>query len=101
MAKRGERPVKIFATDVHRGSLEHATRAIYTEEALAGVSVSDDEYERVLDIQWRPEPAGKAYDVALPQSEIAAPVGKVAAALLSWAGDENARASLPGWGDPA
>ena len=38
MAKRGERPVKIFATDVHRGSLEHATRAIYTEEALAGVS---------------------------------------------------------------
>jgi two-component system, chemotaxis family, CheB/CheR fusion protein len=38
MTKRGERPVKIFATDVHRGSLEHATRAIYTEEALAGVS---------------------------------------------------------------
>ena len=38
MAKRGERPVKIFATDVHRGSLEHATRAVYTEEALAGVS---------------------------------------------------------------
>jgi two-component system CheB/CheR fusion protein len=33
-----ERPVKIFATDVHRGSLEHATRAIYTTEALAGVS---------------------------------------------------------------
>ena len=38
MAKLGERPVKIFATDVHRGSLEHATRAIYTKEALAGVS---------------------------------------------------------------
>ena len=38
LAKLGERPVKIFATDVHRGSLEHATRAIYTEEALAGVS---------------------------------------------------------------
>ena len=38
MATRGERPVKIFATDVHRGSLEHATRAIYTQEALAGVS---------------------------------------------------------------
>jgi two-component system CheB/CheR fusion protein len=38
MAKHGERQVKIFATDVHRGSLEHATRAIYTEEALAGVS---------------------------------------------------------------
>jgi two-component system CheB/CheR fusion protein len=33
-----ERPVKIFATDVHRGSLEHATRAIYTTEALAGMS---------------------------------------------------------------
>ena len=38
MGKLGERPVKIFATDVHRGSLEHATRALYTEEALAGVS---------------------------------------------------------------
>ena len=38
METRGERPVKIFATDVHRGSLEHATRAIYTQEALAGVS---------------------------------------------------------------
>jgi two-component system CheB/CheR fusion protein len=30
--------VKIFATDVHRGSLERATRAIYDEEALQGVS---------------------------------------------------------------
>ncbi|HSY41030.1 MAG TPA: CheR family methyltransferase, partial [Polyangia bacterium] len=38
MATRGDRAVKIFATDVHRGSLEHATRAIYTPEALAGVS---------------------------------------------------------------
>jgi len=34
----GERPVKIFATDVHRGSLELATRALYAEEAVAGVS---------------------------------------------------------------
>jgi two-component system, chemotaxis family, CheB/CheR fusion protein len=34
----GERPVKIFATDVHRGSLDHATRAIYGPEAVAGVS---------------------------------------------------------------
>ncbi|HEY4187987.1 MAG TPA: chemotaxis protein CheB, partial [Polyangia bacterium] len=38
MAKLGERPVKIFATDVHRGSLEHAAQAVYSEEALAGVS---------------------------------------------------------------
>ncbi|HEY6080005.1 MAG TPA: chemotaxis protein CheB [Polyangiaceae bacterium] len=34
----GERPVKIFATDVHRGSLELATRALYDEQAVAGVS---------------------------------------------------------------
>ena len=38
MQKLGERPVKIFATDVHRGSLEQATRATYGEEAVAGVS---------------------------------------------------------------
>ncbi|HXJ19648.1 MAG TPA: chemotaxis protein CheB [Polyangia bacterium] len=38
MAKLGERPIKIFATDVHQGSLEHATRAIYSKESLAGVS---------------------------------------------------------------
>jgi two-component system CheB/CheR fusion protein len=34
----GERPVKIFATDVHRGSLDLATRAMYDEQAVAGVS---------------------------------------------------------------
>jgi two-component system CheB/CheR fusion protein len=34
----GERPVKIFATDVHRGSLERAARAIYGADALARVS---------------------------------------------------------------
>jgi two-component system CheB/CheR fusion protein len=34
----GERPIKIFATDVHRGSLDLATRALYAEEAVAGVS---------------------------------------------------------------
>jgi two-component system, chemotaxis family, CheB/CheR fusion protein len=34
----GERPVKIFATDVHRGSLERAARAIYDAEAVARVS---------------------------------------------------------------
>jgi two-component system CheB/CheR fusion protein len=34
----GERPVKIFATDVHHGSLELATRALYDEQAVANVS---------------------------------------------------------------
>jgi two-component system CheB/CheR fusion protein len=38
MAKFGERAVKIFATDVHRGSLERAARAIYDAESLARVS---------------------------------------------------------------
>ena len=38
MARFGERPVKIFATDVHRGSLERAARGFYDEEAVAGVS---------------------------------------------------------------
>src|SRR5436190_12774319 len=38
MAKAGERPAKIFATDVHRGSLDHATRGIYGAEAVRGVS---------------------------------------------------------------
>ena len=36
--KIGDRPVKIFATDVHRGSLEVATRALYEESAVAHVS---------------------------------------------------------------
>jgi two-component system CheB/CheR fusion protein len=38
MLKTGERPVKIFATDVHGGSLDRATRAIYEGDALANVS---------------------------------------------------------------
>ncbi|MET0553571.1 MAG: chemotaxis protein CheB, partial [Vicinamibacteria bacterium] len=38
MARLGERPVKIFATDVHRGSLERAALAGYEEEAVANVS---------------------------------------------------------------
>ena len=38
MSRLGERQVKIFATDVHRGSLERAARAIYDEEAIANVS---------------------------------------------------------------
>ena len=36
--KHGNRPVKIFATDVHRGSIEIASRAIYGEEAVANVT---------------------------------------------------------------
>jgi two-component system CheB/CheR fusion protein len=38
MATLGERQVKIFATDVHRGSLERAARAVYDAEAVANVS---------------------------------------------------------------
>ena len=38
MAVHGERPVKIFATDVHRGSLDRAALAVYDEEAVANVS---------------------------------------------------------------
>jgi two-component system CheB/CheR fusion protein len=38
MQKLGERPVKIFATDVHRGSLELATRGLYDEHAVQNVT---------------------------------------------------------------
>jgi two-component system CheB/CheR fusion protein len=38
MRKLGERPVKIFATDVHRGSLERAGRGVYDEAAVTHVS---------------------------------------------------------------
>jgi two-component system CheB/CheR fusion protein len=38
MSRLGERPVKIFATDVHRGSLERASWARYDEDAVANVS---------------------------------------------------------------
>jgi two-component system CheB/CheR fusion protein len=38
MARYGERPVKIFATDVHRMSLDRAAAAIYDEGAVANVS---------------------------------------------------------------
>lgn len=38
MATHGERPVKIFATDVHRGSLDRAAIAAYDEEAVSNVS---------------------------------------------------------------
>jgi two-component system CheB/CheR fusion protein len=38
MMEFGPRPIKIFATDVHRGSLERAARAVYDEEAVHNVS---------------------------------------------------------------
>jgi two-component system CheB/CheR fusion protein len=38
MAQLGERPVKIFATDVHRGSLDRAAAAAYEEDAVSNVS---------------------------------------------------------------
>jgi two-component system, chemotaxis family, CheB/CheR fusion protein len=38
MHKLGDRPVKIFATDVHRGSLERASRGVFQEETVANVS---------------------------------------------------------------
>ena len=56
----GDRPVKIFATDVHHGSLEHATRALYGEDAVANVSPErleryfirrGDKYQIVPDIR--------------------------------------------------
>ena len=37
-ADRPDRPFKIFATDVHRGSLELASRAFYSEDALRNLS---------------------------------------------------------------
>src|SRR5688572_15013657 len=38
MATHGDRAVKIFATDVHRGSLEQAALAAYGEDAVSNVS---------------------------------------------------------------
>ncbi|HEY2366237.1 MAG TPA: chemotaxis protein CheB, partial [Polyangiaceae bacterium] len=38
MSKHGQRPVKIFATDIHPGSLERAARGLYDAEAVANVS---------------------------------------------------------------
>jgi two-component system CheB/CheR fusion protein len=38
LTRESGRPFKIFATDVHRGSLDHATRALYDEQAVANVS---------------------------------------------------------------
>jgi two-component system CheB/CheR fusion protein len=38
MARLGERPVQIFATDIHRESLERASRAIYEADAVINLS---------------------------------------------------------------
>ncbi|XYH99408.1 chemotaxis protein CheB [Sorangium sp. So ce1128] len=43
-SRDGHRPFKIFATDVHHGSLELATRGLYEEEAV--VNVSPERLER-------------------------------------------------------
>jgi two-component system CheB/CheR fusion protein len=60
MAEVGERPVKIFATDVHRGSLERAARGIYHADAVAQVSPerleryflrSGDDYQVIPDLR--------------------------------------------------
>ena len=58
MAKHGQRPVKIFATDIHPGSLERAARGLYEVEAVANVSA--DRLER-----WFTR-VGNAYQV-LPE----------------------------------
>jgi len=49
------RPFKIFATDVHQGSLELATRAVYDEEAV--VNVSPERLQRYFLLR------GKSYQV--------------------------------------
>src|SRR6188768_2349626 len=49
------RPFKIFATDVHQGSLEQATRALYDEEAV--VNVSPERLQRCF------LPRGRSYQV--------------------------------------
>jgi len=49
------RPFKIFATDVHQGSLEQATRALYDEESV--VNVSAERLKRYF------LPRGKSYQV--------------------------------------
>src|SRR6187402_2747845 len=49
------RPFKIFATDVHQGSLEQATRALYDEEAV--VNVSPERLKRYF------LPRGRSYQV--------------------------------------
>ncbi len=55
LAAETQRPFKIFATDVHQGSLEHATRALYDEEAV--VNVSAERLKRYF------LPRGRSYQV--------------------------------------
>jgi two-component system, chemotaxis family, CheB/CheR fusion protein len=55
LTAESERPFKIFATDVHQGSLEHATRALYDEEAV--VNVSAERLKRYF------LPRGRSYQV--------------------------------------
>ncbi|MDB4986918.1 MAG: hypothetical protein JWN04_2096 [Myxococcaceae bacterium] len=56
MQRMGERPVKIFATDVHAASIETATRGLYEAASLA--SVSTQRLERYF------TPRGRCYQVA-------------------------------------
>ncbi|HVH40840.1 MAG TPA: chemotaxis protein CheB, partial [Labilithrix sp.] len=54
-ARRGDLQVKIFATDVHRGSIDIAARGVYDEAAVA--NVSNERLERYF---WR---HGKTFQV--------------------------------------
>jgi two-component system CheB/CheR fusion protein len=56
LSRLGERPVKIFATDVHRGSLDRAAMAVYDAQSVA--NVSPQRLERYF------IPAGDSYQVA-------------------------------------
>ena len=60
MARLGERPVQIFATDVHRESIERASRAIYESDAVMNLSKErlgryflrmGDAYQAVADLR--------------------------------------------------
>jgi len=60
MARLGERPVQIFATDVHRESIERASRAIYEADAVMNLSKErlgryflrmGDAYQAVADLR--------------------------------------------------
>jgi two-component system CheB/CheR fusion protein len=55
LTAESRRPFKIFATDVHQGSLEQATRALYEEDAI--VNVSPERLKRYF------LPRGKSYQI--------------------------------------
>ena len=67
---------------------------------VGGVMVVSHQWERILAIHREPGGGREGGWVMLRQSEIVAIVDEVARALPDWAGDENAREALPGWGDP-